>query len=388
MLNVNAFELKVADLDISKLVISLTIYENLQGQIEGSLVVKDNINFYDTFIAHFQPAVEITFSYLGASCSNAFPANGITNMEITKFGKTYIIHFISSTSVNMEMESLNLVYSGPSHTILKAMWYETQGNHLPLRIDCKAITKGRYIVPSVKAGVAISNVLNTAYDDEQSAFCLYQRLWDQGAARLSSFSQMDKNYFMENQQIGTAVHQSRFVIKNILAGKVGEKDSLANLNEVGTSSNFTLEEFQKDFYQKLAAGFWGSKISHIHLDETTKEELTPAEATSSLSLTRFKLSNKLYDDNTKSIFSTIQDPAAIAAFNAKRRILHGQYLKVNNMVPVPGLGVGFCVEVYQGGSNVSESRQDNNYIVSNINHKFTLADGNFMYSQDLGLIRE
>ena len=47
MLNVNAFELKVADLDISKLVISLTIYENLQGQIEGSLVVKDNINFYD-----------------------------------------------------------------------------------------------------------------------------------------------------------------------------------------------------------------------------------------------------------------------------------------------------------------------------------------------------
>ena len=388
MLNINAFELKVAGIDISKMVLALTVFESLQGQIEGSLVVKDNINFYDTFVGHFQPTVEIAFSYIGVSCSNTFAANGITNMQIEKLGKTYIIHFISYTSVNMEMESLNLVYSGPSHTILKAMWYETQGNDLPLRIDKKSITKGRYIVPAVKAGVAIHNVLNTAYDDEQTAFCLYQRLWDNGAARLSSFSFMDKNYFMESQQIGTNVSTSRFVIKHIIAGNTDEKDSLASLNEVGTSSNFVLEEFQKDFYQKLAAGFWGSKISHIHLDETTREELTPAEATKSLSLTRFKLSNKLYDDNTQSIFSTIQDPAAIAAFNAKNRILHGQYLKVNNMIPVPGLSVGFCVDVYQGGSNISKSRQDNSYIVSSINHKFTLADGDFMYSQDLGLIRE
>ena len=388
MLNINAFELKVADLDISKLVISLTIYENLQGQIEGSFVVKDNINFYDTFIGHFQPTVEIAFSYIGASCSNTFAANGITNMQIEKLGKTYIIHFISYTSVNMEMESLNLVYSGPSHTILKAMWYETQGNHLPLRIDCKAITKGRYIVPNVRAGVAIHNVLNSMYDDEQTAFCLYQRLWDNGETRLSSFSHMDKNYFMEKQLVGTYYVENKFTIKHIIAGTSSEEDGLSSLNEVGTSNDFALEEFQKDFYQKLAAGFWGTKISHIHLDETTKEDLKPAEATKELSQTRFKLSNKLYDDNTKSIFSTIQDPAAIAAFNAKSRILHGQYLKVNNMVPVPGLSAGFSVNVDQGGSNISESRQDNSYIVSNINHKFTLVDGNFMYSQDLGLIRE
>jgi hypothetical protein len=388
MLNISSLELKVAGVDISRMVHALTLYESLNGGVKGSFVIQDNINFYDTFIAHFQPSAEIAFNYLGIPCKNTFACNGITNMNIKKLGKTYIMHFISYPSVNMEMESLNLVYSGPSHTILKAMWYETQGNHLPLRVDSKAVTKGRYIVPSVKAGVAIGNILKTMYDDEQTAFCLYQRLWDNGASRLSSFDYMNKNYFLESEQIGTNVHYNKFVIKHTMAGTSSEQDGLSSLNEVGTSNDFKLEEFQKDFYQKLGAGWWGGKITHIRIDETTREELKPAEATKSLSQTRYKLSNKLYDDNTQSIFSTIEDPAAVAAFNAKNRILQGQYLKVNNMTPVPGLGVGFCVMTDQGGSNISQSRQDNNYIVSNINHKITLDGGVFNYTQDVGLIRE
>ena len=48
---------------------------------------KDNINFYDTFISHFQPTVEIAFSYIGVACKNIFAANGITNMQIEKLGK-------------------------------------------------------------------------------------------------------------------------------------------------------------------------------------------------------------------------------------------------------------------------------------------------------------
>jgi hypothetical protein len=268
------------------------------------------------------------------------------------------------------------------------MWYETHGNDLRLLIDSKAVTKGRYIVPNIKAGAAMYNILRSMYDDEQSAFCLYQRLWDSSMkSRLSSFSYMNKNYFMESQQIGTNVQYNHFEIKYLIAGNK-EESGLSSLNRVGTSNSFILEEFQKDFYQKLAAGFWGTKINHIHLDETKREELTPAEATKSLTQTRFKLSNKLYDDNTQSIFSTIQDPAAVAAFNARNRILQGQYLKVNNMTPVPALGVGYCVKVDLGGSNISQSRQDNNYIVSSINHRFTMHDGRHEYTQDLGLIRE
>ena len=50
------------------------------------------------------------------------------------------------------------------------MWYETQGSNLPLRIDSKAVTKGRYIVPSVKAHVAINNVLNDSQYNYNSSF--------------------------------------------------------------------------------------------------------------------------------------------------------------------------------------------------------------------------
>jgi len=388
-MNLQDLEIKVAGLDISNMVLTMTIYETLYGGIKGSFIVKDNINFYDTFIGHVQPSIEIRFKYLDVSCWQEFIGDGLTNMRVDKLGKEYVIHFISFAKVNLEVEKLSLVYSGPSHTILKAMWYETHGNHSPLYIDSSAVTKGRYVVPNVQAKVAISNVMNTAYDNENTAFCLYQRLWDRrGSSRLSSFDFMNKNYFYDKELIGTNYMGSLFTITNRMVGTTDEDDGLSVLATIGSSIDFKLEEFQKNFHKKMAAGFWGSKLSHVHLDETKHEDIPAAEISEIQTQTRFKLSNKLYDDNTKSIFSTVMDPAAVAAYNAKNRILQGQYLKVGNMVPIPYLGVGFCVAVNQGGSNISFSRQDNLYIISNINHKITLDDGEFNYTQDIGLIRE
>ena len=386
MLNLQSLSLKVAGLDISEMVLSLTMFETIKGNIRGSFQVQDNINFYDTFIGHVQPLIKIKFKYIGISCTNNFYGDGINNMEISKLGKNYTIHFIAFPTVNMQITQINHVYSGLSHEIIKNIFKEANGKNNRLRIDSKAITKGRYVVPNIKAQTAIKNVLSSAYDDNDSSFCLYQRVYDRGATRLTSLHDMSENYFYENELIGTNYIERIFTIKNVLAGVDEESDGLSSLNTVGTSSSFNLKEFQMNFTAKLAAGQWGSTISHIYLDETKIVDNPVTEITDP-HITRYKLSAKLYDNDVKSIFSTEPDPVCYAAQHQRARVWN-QQLGIINVVAIPNIGVGFSVNIDQGGSNISSSRQDNQYIIANINHKFIKNDGKFEYSQDMGLIRE
>ena len=47
-----------------------------------------------------------------------------------------------------------------------------------------------------------------------------------------------------------------------------------------------------------------------------------------------------------------------------------------------------CINVLIGKGQKSFSRQDGKYMISYIQHKFTQDGGDFIYSQDLGLVRE
>ena len=58
------------------------------------------------------------------------------------------------------------------------------------------------------------------------------------------------------------------------------------------------------------------------------------------------------------------------------------------MVALPNLGVGMSISILLGKGNKSESRQDGKYLISYIQHKFTQDSGDFLYSQDVGLVRE
>ena len=386
MLNLKSLSLEVAGFDISEMVLSLTIFETIKGNIRGSFQVQDNINFYDTFIGHVQPLIKINFKYLGTSCTNNFYGDGINDMQISKLGKNYTIHFIAFPTVNMQIAKINHVYSGPSHTIIRNIFKEANGKDNRLKIDTKAISKGRYVVPNIKAQTAIKNVLNTAYDNNDSGFCLYQRVYDRGITRLTSLHDMSENYFYENELIGTNYIESIFTIKNVLLGADNESDGLSSLNTVGTSNSFNLKEFQMNFTAKMAAGQWGNTISHIYLDET-KIFNNPVTEITDPHITRYKLSAKLYDKDVKSIFGTATDPVCYAAQHQRARAFN-QQLAINNVVAIPNIGVGFSVNIDQGGSNISSSRQDNHYIIANINHKFIKNDGKFDYVQDMGLIRE
>jgi hypothetical protein len=375
-MKLQSLSISINGLDISSMVLHVTIFETIKGMMKGNLIVQDNINFYDTFISETMVPIIITSKYLEVTNTNHVYANGVTNMTIGKLGKQYTIHFIAYTTVNMKLAKINKVYSGTSSGIISKLFLEACGENHPLAVDTISDTKGRYIVPNISAQAAIKNVVNTAYDTENSGFCLYQRVADQGVTRLSTLNYMSKNYFY-------SAPKTRFVIKNTL---VALDDGLSTLNTVGTSSQFVLEEYQNNFTDKLAAGHWGKKISHIELDKTNVKKTPPIELTE-LGLTTFKLSENLYEDNVKSLFSTSKDASNIAAINQKSRVFN-QSLRVSNMVAIPYIGVGFCIEVNQGGSNISKSKADTNYIVANINHKFKMDDGSFEYLQDIGLIRE
>ena len=141
-----------------------------------------------------------------------------------------------------------------------------------------------------------------------------------------------------------------------------------------------------NFIQKVEDGVWGKAVSEMNLDETTKKDNLTKEATS-IHKQNFKLSDKLYSDNIKSIFSIRGNPTSSKIISHKIRVFN-TLLEVTDMVALPNLGVGMSISVLLGEGNKSKSRQDGKYLVSYIQHKFSVNAGNFIYSQDVGLVRE
>ena len=380
MLKLESLVINVQHQDIAGMVLSLTIFESIKGYLKGSFVVQDNVNFYDTFIGTTQAPIEIQFRYLDTQCNNVFYGNGISNIKIEKLGKTYTIHFIAYTTINDQVNLINNVYSGTSDNIIDKIFTESNNGLALLQIDSTADTKGRYVVPNIKAGAALKNVITKAYDTNNSGLCLYQRLYDEGYTRLTSLHDMSKNYFLGD-------NDATFNITQRLAGTSADSDGLSSIDMVGTAATFELEEYNMDFISKVAAGDWGHKIQQVSLDETAVKKFEINELTD-IGITVYKTSDNLYDNNVKSLFSLAADPTSFAVNNQKKRVFN-QYMNVLNVVAVPGFAAGFTVGLDQGGSNISSTRTDaEDYIIANINHRFIMDDGEFDYAQDIGLIRQ
>jgi|TARA_B110000858_G_scaffold1632_1_gene1878 hypothetical protein len=374
MLKLSNLSIEIADHELGTMVESLTIFESIKGSIKGSFAIQDNINFYDTFIGHVQPIIDISFTYLNSECSNSFMGDGISKMNITKTGKSYIVHFHSIQSADLKLKNINHAYSGMSHEVILGIWKESVHEDSLLVIDNEAATNGKYVVPNISAGIAISNVLDCACDNESSGFYLYQRLFDQGVTRLTSINGMKKHFKLGSNK--------NYVISNNIVSLDLEQ---SNIGTIGTSNSFILEEFSRNFTNKVADGNYGNKIHQVEIDETKTKKNEAIEITNN-QITKFKLSSQLYENGVVSIFSTANDPIVLAAKNEKKRMFN-QYLNVLNVVAVPNIGVGQSVEIATGGSDKSSSRQDTNYIIANINHKFVIDDGKFSYAQDMGLVR-
>ena len=392
MLNLQSLKVFVQNSDIAPMVLSLTMYETIQGNLRGIMVVQDHMNFMDTFLPSANQApVKIQWQYQGYLWTNHFYADGIENMEMSKMGKKYTIQFLSYTTMNSNLKNINATFSGRGDQIIYDIFRElnpltedsTQERNF--YFDSTSITKGRYVVPNIKGVEALNNVINSCYDINKSPLLLYQRLCDEGGTRLTSLYDMDKNVFgmYESDDFNK---KSNFVLKAALAGADENSDGIDPSLEIGTVSSFMMSEFNTNFISKISSGIYGSKIQQISLDKTTSEEILPAELTE-IPTTAYKLQDNLYDSDTKSIFSTSAESDSHAAHNQKRRLFNMR-MQAIGVTAVPGLSCGYSIETDSGGSDINQSKTDTRYIVESIQHKFAMNDGEFSYLQDIELIRD
>jgi len=395
MLNLQSLKVIIHNTDIAPIVLNLTMFESIKGNLRGSMVVQDHINFMDTFMSSAQQApIKIEWQYQSYSFVNHFYADGIEKMEIDKLGKKYTIHFLAHTTMNNQLKNINESFSGRGDQIIHKIFREA--NPLPLGgigtynegrfwKDSTSINKGKYIVPNIKAADALNNVVNFCYDGDKSPLCLYQRLCDEGATRLTSLKEMNNSVFGLYNIIGTVTHKSTFKLKAAVAGSDEESDGIESTAEIGTVSKFVMDEFNKNFVSKISQGIYGHKVQQISIDKTQTKNLPPAELTS-IPSTIYKLQENLFDDGA-SIFSSSCEPESYAAQSQKRRAFNMR-MSAMNTVAIPGLGCGFSIETDAGESNITYSKTDNKYIILSVQHKFQLQDGEFEYSQDISLIRD
>jgi len=228
--------------------------------------------------------------------------------------------------------------------------------------------------------------LNSSYDTEKTPMCLYQRVCDNGGTRLSSLDFMDKNKFMRIEYLGLTENHTTMSLRASTAGASPDSDGLSNTETVGTVGKFIIEEHHKDYASKLASGYYGHKVTHVKLDETATENFPKAEATE-IPLTVYKLPDKMYDNGVVSIFDMAHSVEGIGISNMKRKIFNTR-ITAAGVIAIPGLGCGYSIAIESGESNLNYSKMDSNYIISDIHHKFNMRDGEFAYSQDVGLIRD
>jgi|TARA_B110000914_G_scaffold82844_1_gene72928 hypothetical protein len=375
MYNIDNFNVSIDNTDIGAMVTSMTIYESIHGNIKAAFTVDDKLNFFDVFFRGITLSiVKISYTYFDVPTEIVLYADGVMDQKITKTGKSYTVKAVSINNLNEATARICNAYSGTSSDILGTIWQETHGAKNLLVIDSEVSSNGKYIAPNVSATMAFKDIVSTAYCKRNTPMFLYQRLADNGITRFTSIDQMlDSNYLTTNGRDFTLHTMSQSI------------DSLKTpLQSVGSSSSFILTDYNMDFIKKVSGGMWGKSIMAVSLDETTDTVLKPAEVTA-VPVTKYSLSEHLFDE--KSIMSGDSSTSSTMIMHMKYRLFN-TILMAADVVAVPGLGCGMTVNVEQGSGQISSTKTDGYYIVSDINHTYIMEDGKMQYSQNIGLVRE
>ena len=377
MLNLDNIKIEVRKVDISGFVNGLTLYESIFGMMQGQISVQDSTNFFDNFIGTELAPVDISFSYLKQEYTASFYMDGITDMKLNTEKKNYTIH-LKSIHVPNFANTVNSVYNGTSAEIIAKIFADVSASENKMAVDSKTATSGRYIAPNIPARDCFKTLVANAYCIDQSGLFMYERLVDENTIRLTSLHDMVNNAFVDNQGTAVSIKQGTSDMREV------EINPMAVL---GTAEDFLMKEYSMDFVQKIEDGLFGEAINEINLDETQKIENTTKEVTS-VPKTKFKLSDKLYDENVKSVLANRGDVASGTIINTTVRAFNTM-MNVSAMSALPNLGVGMTVEC-KLSSNVEQGtrRHDGKWLVKHIQHDFTQNAGKYSYHQSLGLVRE
>jgi len=375
MFSISDFKVEIDAIDISSMVTSMNLYESIHGNVKGTIHVEDKLNFFDMFFRGIaMTQVKISYIYFDKYLEIDLYADGVTDQVITKMGKSYNVTLSSLLNLSAEVIRICNSYSGDSNIILSKLWKETHGDIAKLYLDSSTDSKGKYVVPNISASECMRNVVNASYDVHKTGMFLYQRLVDQGGTRFTSIHTMGNTPYSPGGD--------PFAIKNV---EITIDTTLGMHDTIGTANKFILKDYNKDFIAKLAGGMWGQKVTQIELDETKDTVHNKKEATD-IEITKFSLSKNLYDTEV-SLFSPESLVQEEIIMNMKFRLFNTN-LNVEGVVAIPGIGCGMTVNVDQGGNGISATKTDGTYLVANINHVYTMDDGDMEYSQNIGLVRE
>ena len=190
---------------------------------------------------------------------------------------------------------------------------------------------------------------------------MYERLVDENTVRLTSLYDMIDNAFINNQGIAVSIKQSISDMREV---------QINPMAILGTAEDFVMKEYSMDLVQKIEDGLFGEAINEINLDKTQKIENTTKEVTS-VPKTKYKLSDKLYDNNVKSILANRGDVSSGTIINTTVRVFNTM-MNVSKMAALPGLGVGMTVEC-ELSSNIEQGtlRHDGKWLVKHIQQDYT-----------------
>ena len=377
MLNLDNIKIEVRKVDISGFVNGLTLYESIFGMMQGQISVQDSTNFFDNFIGTELAGVDISFSYLNQAYTASFYMNGITDMKLDTEKKNYTIH-LKSIHVPNFANTVNSVYNGTSAEIIAKIFADVSADENTLAVDSKTATSGRYIAPNIAARDCFKTLVANEYCLDQSGIFMYERLVDENTVRLTSLYDMVDNAFIDSNGAPVVIKQSIADMREV---------QINPMAVLGTAQNFVMKEYSMDFMDKIEDGLFGEAINEINLDETQKIENTTKEVTS-VPKTKFKLSDKLYDENIKSVLANRGDVASGTIINTTVRAFNTM-MDITGMTALPGLGVGMTVECQVSG-NIEQGteRHDGKWLVKHIQHDFIQKGGEYNYHQSLGLVRE
>ena len=371
MYSVENFKVTIDGTDIHAMVTSMSIYESIHGNLKATLIINDQLNFFDLFFRGVnQNMVQVEYTYFDVPVNIMFQVDGISNQKIHKQGKTYHIDCVSVSTYNQKTAKVCKSFSGTSSDVLFQIWRNTAAPKDIFKLDSKTISSGKYVVPNISAHAAMKNVVNSAYCEKQTPMFLYQRLIDQGVTRFTSVDTMINDYFIGD-----------FAIRN---SEITRKGIETPLTTIGSTTNFTLTHWNTGFISKAAGGMWGKEIRSVSLDETTDVVIPPAEVTA-VSITKIGLSRNLFDE--KCLLSAESSTQGEILKNGKFRLFNVQ-LNASDVIAIPGAGCGMAIHVEQGAGQTSSTKTDGRYVMADINHKFFMDDGKMNYLQDIGLVRE
>ena len=375
MLKLDDIKIEVRQMDISGFVRGLTIYESIFGMLQGQINVQDSTNFFDNFIGTELAGVDISFSYLNQDFACSFWMDGISDMKMEPEKKNYNIH-LKSVHVPNFANTVNSTYNGTSDEIISKIFADVSPDDNTLAVDSRAMTSGRYVAPNIPAKDCFITLVANAYGVDQSGIFMYERFSDTNTVRITSLYDMIDNVFVDGSGAPVIVKQGVMDSKN-----------LNPLSVLGTADSFEMREYSMNLIQKLEDGIYGEAINVINLDETKKTENITKEATS-VPKTKFKLSDKLYDNDIKSVLANRGDVASGTIINSTIRVFNTA-MDVNDMTALPGLGCGMAVECVIGSNEEQGTHRHNGkWLVKHIQHNLTQSNGEYSYYQNLGLVRE